>query len=159
MNLCVGSLGSKINDGELCLADSATTHTILWDQKYFSHITLVEYNVNTISSHADLIDGSGRATIMLLCGKIFHINDALYSVRCRRNLLSFKDIRRNVYRIETTYDNNKEYLCITHIVSSQKLVVEKLSAFSSELYYTTITTIELNMMKSQKLSHPNIFML
>ena len=45
------------------------------------------------------------------------------------------------------------------IVSRQKLIVEKLLAFSSGLYYTTITTIELNMVMSQKLSHPNIFML
>ena len=37
--------------------------------------------------------------------------------------------------------------------------MEKLSAFSSGLYYITITTIELNMVMSQKLSHPNIFML
>ena len=29
IDLCVGSLGSKINGGEICLADSATTHTIL----------------------------------------------------------------------------------------------------------------------------------
>ena len=95
MDLCVGSLGSKINGGEICLADSATTHTIIRDQKYFSHITLVEANVNTISGPTDLIDGFERATIMLPCGTIFHINDALYSVRSRRNLLSFKDIRHN----------------------------------------------------------------
>ena len=118
MNLCVGSLGSKINGGEICLADSAATHTIIRDQKYFSHITLVEANVNTISGPTDLIDVSGRAIIMLPCGKTFHINDALYSVRSIRNMLSFKDIRLNGYHIETTYDNNKEYLCITHIVSS-----------------------------------------
>ena len=80
MNHCVGSLGSKINGGEICLADSATTHTILRDQKYFSHITLVEANVNTISGPAYLIDGSGRATIMLPCGTIFHINDALEEI-------------------------------------------------------------------------------
>ena len=80
MNLCVGSLGSKINGGEICLADSATTHTILQDKKYFSHITLVEANVNTISGPAYLIDGSGRATIMLPCGTIFHINDALEEI-------------------------------------------------------------------------------
>ena len=159
MDLYVGSLVSKINGGEICLADSSTTHTILRDQKYFSQITLVEANVNTISGPADLIDGSGRATILLPCGTIFHINDVLYSVKSKRNFLSFKDIRHNGYHIETTYDNNKEYLCITHIVSSQKLVVEKLSTFSSGLYCTTITTIELNMVMSRKLSHPNIFML
>ena len=159
MDLCVRSLGFKINGGEICLADSVTTHTILRDQKYFSHITLVEANVNTISGLTDLIDGCGRATIMLPCGTIFHINVALYSVRSKRNLLNFKDIRHNGYHIETTYDNNKEHLCITHIVSSQKLVVEKLSTFSSGLYYTTITIIELNMVMSQKLSHLNIFIL
>ena len=27
-----------------------------------------------------------------------------------KNMLSFKDIRHNGYHIETTYDNNKEYL-------------------------------------------------
>ena len=96
---------------------------------------------------------------MLPCNTIFHINNALYSIRSRKNMLSFKDIRHHGYHIETTYDNNKEYLCITDIVSSQKLVVEKLPAFSSGLYYTTITTIELNMVMNQKLSHPNIFML
>ena len=134
MDLCVGSLGSKINGGEICLANIATTHTILRDEKYFSHITLVEANVNTISGPADLINGSGRATIMLPCGTIFHINDALYSIKSRRNLLSFKDICHNGYHIVTTYDNNKEYLCITHIVSSQKLVVEKLLAFFFQDY-------------------------
>ena len=89
MDLCVGSLGSKTNGGEICLANSTNTHRILRDQKYFSHITLVEANVNTISGPADLIDGFGRATIMLPCNTIFHINDALYSVRSRKNLLSF----------------------------------------------------------------------
>ena len=148
MDFCVGLLDSKINSEKICLADSATTHTILRDQKYLSHIILIEANVNTISGSVDLIDDFRRATIMLPCGKIFHINDALYSVRSRKNLLSFKDTRHNGYHIETTYDNNKEYLCITHIVSSQKLVVEKSSVFSSGLYYTTITTIELNMVMS-----------
>ena len=76
-----------------------------------------------------------------------------------KKLLSFKDIRHNGYHIETTYDNNIKYLCITHIVSSQKLVVKKLYVFSSGLYYTTIITIELNMLMSQNLSHPNTFML
>ncbi|GAV75933.1 hypothetical protein CFOL_v3_19409 [Cephalotus follicularis] len=33
------------------------------------------------------------------------ITDALYSTKSRRNLLSFKDIRRNGYHIETTNEN------------------------------------------------------
>ena len=66
---------------------------------------------------------------MLPCGTIFHINDVLYSVRSRRNLLNFKDIHHNGYHIESTHDSNKEYLCITHIVSSQKLVMKKIVCF------------------------------
>ena len=85
---------------------------------------------------------------MLPCGTIFHINDVLYSIRSKRNLLSFKYIHHNGYHIEITYDNNKENLCITHIISSQKLVVENLPTFSSGLYYPTIITIELNMVMS-----------
>ena len=108
---------SKVNCKELCLADSATTHTILKDKKYFSQLTLVEANVNTISGPADLIEGSGRANIMLSGGTTFMINDALFSSRSRRNLLSFKDIRRNGYHIETKNEDNIEYLYI--LMSSQ----------------------------------------
>ena len=39
--------------------------TILRDKKYFSNLTLVPFNVQTISSPVDLIKGSGRATIVL----------------------------------------------------------------------------------------------
>ena len=61
-------------------------------------------NVNTISGPTDLIDGSRRATIMLPCDTIFHINDALYSVK----FISFTDIHHNGYHFETTYDNKKK---------------------------------------------------
>ena len=47
-----------------CLVDCATTHTILRDNKYFSTLTLVSFNVETISGPVDLIKGSGRATIV-----------------------------------------------------------------------------------------------
>ena len=104
MNLCVGSLSPKINGGEICLTDSATIHSIFWDQKYFSHITLVEANVNLISGPANLIDGSRIATVMLPCGTIFHINDVLYSIRSRRNIMdiilrSHMTIVKNIYAL------------------------------------------------------------
>ena len=47
-----------------CLIDCATTHTILRDNKYFSTLTLVSFNVETISGPVDLIKGSGRTTIV-----------------------------------------------------------------------------------------------
>ena len=72
-------------------------------------------------------------------------DDALYSSKSRRNLLSFKDIRGNGCHIETNNEGNEEYLYITSMISGQKLVLEKLHIFSSKLYYTTIKTIEENV--------------
>ena len=89
----------------------------------------------------------------------FCIDDALCSSKSRRNLLSFKDIHNNGYYIETDNEGSEEYLYITSIVSSQKLVLEKLHIFSSELYYTTMRTIEANVALHQKCSNPKIFML
>ena len=80
--------------GDACLADCATTHTILRDTKYFSNFILAQSNVHTISGSVDLIKGSGRATIILPKGTKFQIEDALYSNQSSRNLLGFKDIRR-----------------------------------------------------------------
>ena len=51
--------------GDSCLADCATTHTILHDKKYFSNFTLAQSNVHTISGPVNLIKGSGKATVIL----------------------------------------------------------------------------------------------
>ena len=46
------SLNNKLSDiekqdtGDIYLVDSATTHTILWNQKYFLNLTLLKANVN-----------------------------------------------------------------------------------------------------------------
>jgi transposase InsO family protein len=45
------------------------------------------------------------------------------------------------------------------MVSGQKLILEKLPILSSGLYYTTMRTIETNVIVHQKCSDPNIFML
>ena len=84
-----------------CLADSATTHTILKDKKYFQSLILCKANVNTILGSSNLIEGSGRVMIMLLKGTKLCIDDALYSSKSSRNLLNFKDIHDNGYHIET----------------------------------------------------------
>ena len=85
--------------------------------------------------------------------------DALYSSKSTRNLLSFKDIRRNGYHIETMNDGNKECLYITSIVYGKKHVVETLSAFSTGLYHTTIKPIESYVVVNQKFNDPKTFIL
>ena len=105
-------LNFKINNGNICLADYATTHTILRDKRYFFNLTLTNASVSTISGISNLIEGSKRANITLPNETKFHINDALYSSKSTRNLLSFKDIRKNGYHIETMNKSNKESLYI-----------------------------------------------
>ena len=98
--------GLKMNEDDVCLADCVTTHTIFRNKRYFLELTLIKVNVSTISSTTNLVEGSGRANIILPNGTRFHINDALYSSKSRRNLLGFKDICRNGYHIKTTNEDN-----------------------------------------------------
>ncbi|GAV75342.1 hypothetical protein CFOL_v3_18821, partial [Cephalotus follicularis] len=99
-------------------------------------------NVGTISGTSDLIEGSGMASFVLSNGTQMRITDALYSTKSRRNLLSFKDIRRNGYHIETTNENGKEYLYIIGNASGLKQILEKFPGLSSGLYIMKIRAIE-----------------
>ena len=54
---------SKMIRENFCLEDSATTHTILKDKKYFQSLTLIKAKVNTIFDSSNIIEGSGRANI------------------------------------------------------------------------------------------------
>jgi hypothetical protein len=92
-------------------------------------LILNKASVNIISGLPNLIKGSGIANIILPKGTQFCMDDALYSSKSRRNLISFKDIRLNGYYVETTNEGNDEYLYITSIILSQKLILEKMSAF------------------------------
>ena len=120
----------KMNDDDVCLANCATRHTIFWDKIYFLELTLIKANVNTIFGIANLVEGFRRANITLPNGTRFHINDALYSSKSRRNLLNFKNICKNGYYIEPMNEGNVEYLYITSFIFGQNLRVEKLSTFS-----------------------------
>ena len=86
-------------------------------KKKFLELTLIKANASTISGTINLVEGSRRANIELPNGTRFHINDALYFRKLRRNVLNFKDIRRNGYHIETMSEGNVEYLYITSIIS------------------------------------------
>ena len=134
--------GSIINREDICVIDSGMTHAIFKDEKYFSTLLRRKVNVTTISGNAKIIEGSGRATIFLPKGIKIVIEDALFSSKSPRNLLSFKDIRRNGYHVETLNEMNIEYLGITKSVSGQKHILEKLPTLSSGLYYAEINTIE-----------------
>ena len=61
MDIHQSSVRPKINKKDICLTDSATTHTILKDKKYFFYLIMKEANVNTISGSTKLIKGFERA--------------------------------------------------------------------------------------------------
>ena len=92
---------------DTCLVDSGTTHTILTNQIFFCDLVYDTTNVSTIAGPAKIIDGSGRAHVVLPNGTHLLIQHAIYSTTSRRNLLSFKDIRMNGYHMETRHENNK----------------------------------------------------
>ena len=57
-----------MNVEEFCIPDSATTHTILRDQNFFSQLTFANGNVSIISDTSTIIEGFERATIILSGG-------------------------------------------------------------------------------------------
>ena len=159
MKIPQSSVGLKINKDDICLLDNATTHTILKDKRYFSYLVMKEANVNTISGSTRLIEGSGRANLLLPGGTNLAIDEALYCSKSQRNLLSFKDIRQNGYHIETTNDEKIEYLYITTIMSGKKYVLEMLPALSSGLYYTSISRIETHAVVNEKFTNQDNFII
>ena len=148
---------SRAITSDECLADSGSTNTILKHKKCFSQLYPADRTVGTISGDCNLIEGSGRAHIILSSGTQLTIENALYSSKSRRNLLSFKDIRKNGYHLKTISENNIEYLQITLNKNGQETIVEQLQALSSGLYCTNINPIESYMVNNRKLLDKDTF--
>ena len=142
---------------DVCLLDSASTHTIFCSRHFFSSMTLRKTHVHTISGPIPIIDGFGNATIVLPKGTILHIENAFLSSRSKRNLLSFKYVRRNGYHIETIYEKNKEYIGITSYKMGLKTIHEKLEASSMGLYCVMIKAVETYSTISWRLVNPDHF--
>ena len=85
----------KIDNEDICLVDSGSTHTVLKSRRYFSHLTTQKANISTISGVVNIIEGFGKAHVLLPGGTNLKIENALYSPKSQRNLLNFKDIRKN----------------------------------------------------------------
>ncbi|KAM1743317.1 hypothetical protein ACFX12_013218 [Malus domestica] len=128
------------------LADSATTRTILSERIYFTNFIPKNAHLTTLLDPSNLIEGYGKARIMLSNGTILTIAEALYSPRSGRTLLSFKDIRDNNYHAETHVENGVEFLCITFYEYGHKHILEKMECIPSGLYTTIISPIECHYM-------------
>nr|AAS79613.1 putative copia-like polyprotein [Ipomoea trifida] len=143
----------------LCLVDSATTHTIFTDRRFFRTLNKSSSNISTITNDEVQIVGSGRASIILPKGTELLIENALLYPQSKRTLLSFRDIRSNGFHIETKTKNNDEFLIMTQLISGKKREVEELASLSSGLYYTYIQPNNSCVALTMKLKNPHSFQL
>lgn len=114
---------------DICILDSGTTHTILKNKKYFTKINLTKGVKNTISDPADLIEWIDNVMFMLSNGTMFVTNDALYSLKSKRNLLSLVDIYRQGYDTETAIECNMKYINITTNILEKKKTLKNYQNF------------------------------
>ena len=138
INLFIGMTSEEVS----CLADSATMHAILSEKHYFTNFVPKNAPLTTLSGPSNLIEGYRNACIMLSNGTTLTIKEPLYSPHSGRTLLSFRDIRDNQYHVETTEENDSEFLCITFYEYGRKRIHEKLERLLSGLYITTIRAVE-----------------
>jgi hypothetical protein len=129
---------------EICLVDSCTTNTILREIKYFQNLIKSKGNVITIAGRDAVIVGSGRATLILPMDTQLVIEDALLYPDSTCTLLSYKDIRRDGFHVETHNDNNDEYLFITKNNGYIKQVPAKFLQYHQDCI--THTSSPYNMM-------------
>jgi hypothetical protein len=127
---------------EYCLVDSASTNTILREIKYFQTLIKSKGNITTMACRHIMIVGSGRATLIFPIGTQLIIEDAFLYPDPTNTLLSYKDVRRNGFHIQTHNDNKDEYLFITKNTGYIKQVLEKIPSMSSGLYYTYIKSVQ-----------------
>ena len=136
------SIDCNPKEEELCLVDSCTTNSILREIKYFQTLTKKDGNIMTIAGRDALIVGSGQATITLPMGTQITIEDALLYPDSTRTLLSYRDIRKNGFHVETHEENKEEFLLFTKLTSFGKQICEKISSLPTGLYFTYIKPIE-----------------
>jgi len=126
---------------ELCLVDSGTTNSIVREIKYFHTLRKSKGNVMTITGHDAIVIGSGQAMVTLPRGTQITIDDALLYPDSTRTLLSYRDIRKNGFHVDTHEDNAEEFLLIIKCNRYGKQIIEKIPSLPFGLYYTYIEPV------------------
>lgn len=84
---------SSLNNPNIAIIDSSTSHTILTDKKYFETIVQSTRSINTIAGTDQIEEGIGTANVKLPGGTVLHIESAIFAPRATRNLISY--VQRN----------------------------------------------------------------
>ncbi|GJV41867.1 disease resistance CC-NBS-LRR class family protein [Tanacetum coccineum] len=146
---------NQANDRDLCIVDSGATHTILKSKKYFFELKPTKETIDTISGPTNLIDGVGNSYCSVTKWYTHLIENALFSPKSKRNLLSFRNIYHNGYDTQSKTIANKKYL---HIINENQ-ILEKLPMLHSSLHYTHINVPQAHMAVKEKYCDPGIFSL
>nr|GEU53426.1 hypothetical protein [Tanacetum cinerariifolium] len=145
----------QAKDGDLCIADSGATHTILKSKKYLFELKPTKGTINTISSPTNLVDGVRKANVVLPNGTQLLIENALFSSKSKRNLLSFRNIYHNGYDTQSRTIGNKNYL----LIMDENQAFETLPMLRCGLHYTHINVPQAHMAVKEKYYDPGIFSL
>ncbi|KAK1406586.1 hypothetical protein QVD17_42024 [Tagetes erecta] len=137
--------------GDMCIADSGATHTILKSKKYFYELKPTKGMIGTISGPSNLIEGVGKANLELSNDTKLLIDNALFSPKATRNLLSFKNIYHNGYDIQSRTIGDEKYL---HIMKKNH-IFEEMPMLHSGLHYTYINVPQAHMAVKEKIYDPS----
>ena len=92
----------------------------------------------TITGRDALIVGSGRVTITPPMGTKITMEDALLYPNSTRTLLSFRNVCKNGFHVETHMNNKEEFLLFTKLIGYGKQICKKISSLQAGLYFTYI---------------------
>ena len=125
-----------------CLVDSGTTHVILTDKRFFVTLdnTRATSTIKTLGGSTALAKGGGRARVQLPRGTIIDIEHAIYAPDASRNLLSFVDLRKSGYHLNTAR-NADDAECLL-LADPTGTIIEEFVASGNELYRTAIKNVD-----------------
>nr|GEX17346.1 retrovirus-related Pol polyprotein from transposon TNT 1-94 [Tanacetum cinerariifolium] len=140
----------QAKDGDLCIADSGATHANLKSKKYCFELKPTKRTINTISGPTNLVDGVRKANVVLPNGTQLLIENALFSLKSIRNLLSLRNIYHNGYDTQLRTIGNKKYLPIM----DENQAFETLTMLHFVLHYTQINVPQAHMAVEEKYYDP-----
>lgn len=135
---CYDSDIAEGGDGTVCVIDSATTHVILTEKRFFVNFesSSVAHNIKTVGGVAAIARGGGQAQVALPSGTVIDIARAIYVPTSSRNLLSYVDIRKNGYHVTTaTKSDGSECL---RLLNKNGHIAEECDDNGKGLYLTHI---------------------
>lgn len=106
--------GQRSSNPNEALLDSASTHTILTNPKFFhfegnddawQHCTLI-----TMAGSRNIKFREGRATVILPGGFPLNCERAMYAPDAPRSLISYRDLRARKIHVSTAVENDEEVL-------------------------------------------------